>query len=228
MKINKLFNIGKLSILALSFALLTSCFDNDEDFGLDTDKVVATVFDFTGPSLVSLDEVAEFSVTPRPGSTFSWSVNNGELQPIANTNTKVNVLFNIGGTSTVSVFETTASGAVSEVASQDVTVLELCTWSIVGLDSWGDGWNGASVVISFVGGVDIPDFIFDGPAAASALVTFGAPVGFEINVTFNSGAWDSEIDYAVFNNADGSGAPVFFDLAAPTVGTVYTGTVDCP
>ena len=113
MKINKILNIGKLSILALSFALLTGCFDNDEDYGLDTDKVIATVFDFTGPSLVSLDETGMFSVTPRAGSTFAWSVNGGTLQPMADTDTKVNVLFNVGGTSTVSVTETTAGGMVS-------------------------------------------------------------------------------------------------------------------
>ena len=116
------------------------CFDNDEDYGLDTDKVIATVFDFTGPSLVSLDETGMFSVTPRAGSTFAWSVNGGDLITMADTDTKVNVLFNVGGTSTVSVTETTAGGMVSETETMQVTVLQLCTFSIDMRDSYGDGW----------------------------------------------------------------------------------------
>ena len=227
MKINKILNIGKLSILALSFALLTGCFDNDEDYGLDTDKVIATVFDFTGPSLVSLDDTGMYSVTPRAGSTFAWSVNGGTLQPMADTDTKVNVLFNVGGTSTVSVTETTAGGMVSETETMQVTVLQLCTFSIDMRDSYGDGWNGASVVVSFSGAVDIPsvEFALSGSAAVE---TFSAPAGFEMSVTFNSGAWDSEISYAIFDNATASGAPLFFDLPSPTIGTAFTTTVVCP
>jgi len=224
MKLNKILNIGKLSILALSFALLTGCFDNDEDYGLDTDKVIATVFDFTGPSLVSLDETGMFSVTPRAGSTFAWSVNGGDLQPMADTDTKVNVLFNVGGTSTVSVTETTAGGMVSETQTMQVTVLQLCNFKIDMRDSYGDGWNGASVVISFDGAVDIPSVEFACNGAAT-LESFMAPAGFEMTVTFNSGSWDSEVSYAIYDaNLD----LLFFDVPPIAVGTAFTTTVVCP
>jgi hypothetical protein len=49
-----------------------------------------------------------------------------------------------------------------------------------------------------------------------------------MSVTFNSGAWDSEISYAIFDNATASGAPLFFDLPSPTIGTAFTTTVVCP
>ena len=65
-------------------------------------------------------------------------------------------------------------------------------------------------------------------AAAAAVETFSAPAGFEMSVTFNSGAWDSEISYAIFDNATASGAPLFFDLPSPTIGTAFTTTVVCP
>ena len=228
MKINKILNIGKLSILALSFALLTGCFDNDEDYGLDTDKVIATVFDFTGPSLVSLDDTGMFSVTPRPGSTFAWSVNGGDLMPMADTDTKVNVLFNVGGTSTVSVTETSAGGQVSETKTMEVTVLQLCTFSIVMLDSYGDGWNGASVVVTFQGAVAIPPVTLVLESGSGGLSTFSAPAGFEMSVEFISGSWDGEIDYAIYNNATGDGDLIHYQLAPPTAGIVYTDTVVCP
>jgi hypothetical protein len=82
-------------------------------------------------------------------------------------------------------------------------------------------------VVSFTGAVDIPsvEFALSGSAAVE---TFSAPAGFEMTVTFNSGAWDSEISYAIFDNATASGAPLFYDLPSPTVGDVYTATVVCP
>lgn len=228
MKINKLLNIIK-SLITVFFSLLlfVSCND-DDDFGADTNKVIATVFDMTGTTLVNLDDVSEFSVTPRAGSTFTWTANGAVIQPVEGTTTKVNVLFNQIGIATVSVYETTFGGAVSETYTMDVNVLQLCTYSIDMRDSYGDGWNGASVEISFTGGADITPVTLELTSGSAAIETFSVPSGYEMTVTFNSGSWDSEIAYAIFDNPTASGTPLFFDTPPINVGVAFTAIAVCP
>ena len=65
-------------------------------------------------------------------------------------------------------------------------------WVIDMQDSYGDGWNGASITVS-AGGV-ATDYTITG-SEGQFIVT--APVGELFTFTFNSGAWDSEITYQI-------------------------------
>lgn len=225
MKINKLFN-ARLLFVAYGFMLLIGCSEND-DFGADTDKVVATIFDFSGSSLVNVNDVVEFSVTQRPGSVYTWEVDGAEIQPIEGVTHKVNVSFNEVGLSTIHVFETTIGGFDSLVTSQDVNVLQLCDWSIDMRDSYGDGWNGASIEISFSGNATIEPVTLTLEGGASEIKTFTAPSGYTMTVFFTSGDYDEEIAYQI---RDASESPVFTDgvSANPVAGEVFTTTVTCP
>lgn len=231
MKINKFLNIKSFAIIALSLVVLIACND-DDDFGTDTDKIVAKIFDFTGPTLVSLDDVEEFSVTPRAGSTFVWEVTGAEMQTIEGASHKINVNYNQIGAATVSVYEVTANGSTSEVSSQNVDVLQLCSWSVEMNDTYGDSWNGAELQITFDGAVDLDPVILalTDDDAGYRLQSFSAPTGYDMTVTFVSGDYDEEISYSIM---DASGNTVysvgdFTYTIIPPAGVIYTTTVVCP
>ena len=70
------------------------------------------------------------------------------------------------------------------------------TWMIEMQDSYGDGWNGASLDIT-VDGETTSFLIADGFAASETLeVADGAS---SLGITFNSGDWDSEITFQVIS-----------------------------
>lgn len=70
-------------------------------------------------------------------------------------------------------------------------------WTIDGQDSYGDGWNGASLEIS-VDGTNIASFTLDDGAAGST--TFTVPTGTQdLTISYVSGAWDSEVSFQVYS-----------------------------
>lgn len=79
-------------------------------------------------------------------------------------------------------------------------------------DSWGDGWNGASVVMT-LDGVDYSTSFSTGSADTKV---FEVPVGSAtMGFKFVAGAWDSEVDFnIVFSKLDGSNS----QTALPNVG----------
>ena len=79
-------------------------------------------------------------------------------------------------------------------------------------DSWGDGWNGASVVMT-LDGVDYSATIANGTANTEV---FEVPAGSAtMGFKFLSGAWDSEVDFnIVYSKLDGSNS----QTALPNVG----------
>lgn len=79
-------------------------------------------------------------------------------------------------------------------------------------DSWGDGWNGAAVVMT-LDGVDYSTS-FNGGSADT--IVFEVPVGSTtMGFKFVAGAWDSEVDFnIVFSKLDGSNS----QTALPNVG----------
>ena len=79
-------------------------------------------------------------------------------------------------------------------------------------DSWGDGWNGAAVVMT-LDGVDYSTSFNSGSADT---IVFEVPAGSStMGFKFVAGAWDSEVDFnIVFSKLDGSNS----QTALPNVG----------
>jgi hypothetical protein len=79
-------------------------------------------------------------------------------------------------------------------------------------DSWGDGWNGASVVMT----LDGVDYSTSFNGGSSHTKVFEVPVGSTtMGFKFVAGAWDSEVDFnIVFSKLDGSNS----QTALPNVG----------
>ncbi|EAR02128.1 hypothetical protein [Maribacter sp. HTCC2170] len=91
-------------------------------------------------------------------------------------------------------------------------------WIIDMQDSYGDGWNGASITVSAAGVAT--DYTITGGSSGTA--TVNAPAGELFTFTFNSGAWDSEITYQI---TDPLGNVVADHGPTPSVGPISL-TVD--
>ena len=110
----------------------------------------------------------------------------------------------------------------------DVTVTSaqtdfpLVEWTLEAFDSYGDGWNGAAIVVT-QGGVSTGYTLNDGPEAVIAI-----PVqsGDDYSISFASGSWDGEITYTLTapNGDSWSAGP------NPPVGEITSGfqEVVCP
>ena len=79
-------------------------------------------------------------------------------------------------------------------------------------DSWGDGWNGASVVMT----LDGVDYSTSFNGGSSDTKVFEVPAGSAtMGFKFVAGAWDSEVDFnIVYSKLDGSNS----QTALPNVG----------
>lgn len=96
-----------------------------------------------------------------------------------------------------------------------------CTYQLDMFDSFGDGWNGASLTIT-VGGVPSTYTIATG-SQGNATIT--VEDGDDLELSYTSGVFENEVTYFLYN-ADGN--LVFSAGPFPPVGVVYTGVASCP
>lgn len=95
-----------------------------------------------------------------------------------------------------------------------------CNWVLQANDSYGDGWNGASIDLTSEGVTTSYGLASGSSETINIPVTDGADYSFE----FVSGSWDSEITYTL-TAPDGT---MWSDGPSPTVGVITSGTNDCP
>jgi len=105
--------------------------------------------------------------------------------------------------------------------SLSVGYSQCCTYTLDMQDSFGDGWDGASVDViingSNVGNYSVP------VGGSSSVESITVCDGQSIELIFNSGAWDAEITYTFSSPA----ALLFSDGPTPAIGSVYTGIGSC-
>ncbi|MEJ6754756.1 MAG: hypothetical protein QNK57_06230, partial [Flavobacteriales bacterium] len=92
-----------------------------------------------------------------------------------------------------------------------------CHYVVDMQDSYGDGWNGASIDVS-VNGASIASWTCIGSGSLDSLETLSGDV---VEFSFTSGSWDSEI---TFDITDPSGTTIFANGPAPTAGVFLTNT----
>jgi hypothetical protein len=99
----------------------------------------------------------------------------------------------------------------------DLTIPNVPTWTIDGVDTYGDGWNGASIDVT-VNGTTTSYAVHDAVETFVVAIPVGASYSFE----FVSGDWDGEIEYTITN---GSGTVVVSETGGyPAVGVSVSGT----
>lgn len=100
-----------------------------------------------------------------------------------------------------------------------------CEFTLELSDSFGDGWNGASLDIELDGVTT--NYTFDFTAPNPSFITFPIIVNEtqSINITFNSGGWDTEASYRLL---DPVGQVIYEDGNPPLIGLAFSGEVSCP
>jgi hypothetical protein len=124
-------------------------------------------------------------------------------------------------TLTIEVGDQRTTNSVFSPMTVDITIVDyvFCVFTLECNDSYGDGWNGASIAVTSEGVTT--SYSTDGSSTTFDIaVTDGADYSFE----FFSGDWDSEITYTL-TTPDGT---VFSDGPSPAVGVITSGTNDCP
>ena len=93
-----------------------------------------------------------------------------------------------------------------------------CHYVIDMQDSWGDGWNGASVDVSVNGTVVANWTLATGSAGSDSIATL---VGDQMDFSFNSGSYDSEITFSI---TDPAGNVLGTYGTSPATGSFLTHT----
>tara|TARA_B100000809_G_scaffold133200_1_gene130924 strand:+ start:100 stop:8400 length:8301 start_codon:yes stop_codon:yes gene_type:complete len=117
----------------------------------------------------------------------------------------------------------TVSGGIAPyiITWTGATPISCCTYTLDMFDS-STSWNGASVDVT-INGVNVGNFTVLGGGANTG--TFSVCDGDAIELFWNSGAFDNE---ASFNLLDAGGNVIFAQGTSPTVGSIFTGTGNCP
>jgi len=92
-----------------------------------------------------------------------------------------------------------------------------CHYVVDMQDSYGDGWNGASIDVS-VNGSTVANMTCSGSGSIDSIATLNGDV---VEFSFNSGSWDSEITFQI---TDPSGAALGSYGPNPAVGVFLTNT----
>lgn len=94
-----------------------------------------------------------------------------------------------------------------------------CVWTLQMLDSWGDGWNGASITVNNNGVTTTHSC-----QGSQTSATFNVVAGTTITLSYSSGSWDNEVSY---NWRDDQGNIIHQAGPNPPTGLVWTGIASC-
>lgn len=96
-----------------------------------------------------------------------------------------------------------------------------CNIRVVGEDSYGDGWNGGSLVIA-QGDSTLQTFTLNSSAHEEVTVTL--PTDDPVTFTWNTGSWDSEVTINIYDG----GNMLVYTVSGPSSGVIYTMSSPCP
>lgn len=100
-----------------------------------------------------------------------------------------------------------------------------CTYSLELFDSFGDGWNGAAVVV--IAGGDTTSYTLNNIDDNGSFATFEAKFmnGDTVVFFFSPGSFDGEVAYAIYNP---EGLRLFADGPRPTPNVPLFAIIQCP
>ena len=100
----------------------------------------------------------------------------------------------------------------------DVNIPNMQKWTIVGVDTFGDSWNGASIDVT-IDGVTTSYTV----EADTNTYDIAIPTGATYSFAFVSGDWDGEVEYTITSPQ----GDVFADSYYPAVGEITSGISFC-
>lgn len=218
--LNKYINLSLFLALSL---VISSCSDDDSNYGDDSSKVVALLSGVSGETIAFVGDTYIYTLSPyRGGSEYNWNITGADMAPVEGRPDQIAITFTqFAQPVSLSVQEVASNGSTSNVITTNITVFGTpCNWTLDMQDAFGDGWNGASVTFTFEGTV-LGTYTISG---ASGSETIAVPDGGDVTVSFASGDWDSEVTYQV---KDPTGTVVFSDGPNPLIGEAFTATNSC-
>ena len=90
------------------------------------------------------------------------------------------------------------------------------------IDSYGDGWNGANLIVSFDDGTPSQSLTID--TGTSATYPLEIANGTHVTLTWSSGNYDGECSFTVSYGGD---AVIFSQTSRPSAGVLYEFDCDC-
>ncbi len=164
-----------------------------------------------------------------PATSWAWTFAGAGVNPTTSSEKNPLVSVTSSGILTATLTVSNAIGSSGPLThSIPVTILnasdaqcQVCDYTLQMHDSFGDGWNGATVKV-----------MLDGVLAQTITLTngfdgsqvFQVTSGQNIELVFTSGAYDYEI---TFELVDPCTNVIYAQTATPAAGTLYTGVVDC-
>ncbi|MFB6258198.1 MAG: T9SS type A sorting domain-containing protein [Flavobacteriales bacterium] len=101
------------------------------------------------------------------------------------------------------------------------TAGDSCSYTLDMNDSFGDGWNGASITV-YLNNNAIGTFSASG---SGTVASFQVRLGDQVELKYQAGSYESENTYALLGP---SGDTLFQDGPSPQTGVVYSEPVQCP
>ena len=125
-------------------------------------------------------------------------------------------------------------GVVANCSATDASILRIvnastdcengsCQITITGTDSYGDGWNGASITI-MQNGVTVGSFTLN-YGSSTLTSNFSVCSGIPVSFIWNSSYYDDECDFTIY---DGGNSVVFTANGDEVSGTFFTLANACP
>ncbi len=107
------------------------------------------------------------------------------------------------------------------MAQGNITLKNSCNLIFDLADSYGDGWNGANLTVSFDDGTPSQNLTMTSGSTAS--YTIEVNNGVHVTLTWSSGSWDSECSFTV-KYEDGT---QIYQVQGPSAGVLYQFDANC-
>ena len=117
-------------------------------------------------------------------------------------------------------FTMTADGGLSAVGTENLK--NSCNVIFNLADSYGDGWNGAALVVSFDDGTESQSLTFSSGSSAEYVLEIGN--GTHVTLTWSSGSYDGECSFTVSYEGD---LVIYQQTSRPTAGVLYEFDCNC-
>ncbi|MBR5725699.1 MAG: hypothetical protein IKX56_03085, partial [Muribaculaceae bacterium] len=117
-------------------------------------------------------------------------------------------------------FTMTADGGLSAVGNENLK--NACNVIFNLADSYGDGWNGAALVVSFDDGTESQSLTFSNGNSAEYVLEIGN--GTHVTLTWTSGSYDGECSFTVSYEGD---LVIYQQTSRPTAGVLYEFDCNC-
>ena len=116
-------------------------------------------------------------------------------------------------------FSINADGGLT--AAGNITLKNSCNLIFDLTDSYGDGWNGASLTVAFSDGTPSQNLTLNSGSTGSYTIEVGN--GVHVTLTWHSGSWDSECSFSVKYE---DGTPIY-QVSAPSAGLLFEFDSNC-